>query len=990
MVGGEHRAQVARVGGAQDFQELMRHRVGNILLVASRYDCFILEEDGQLNERMIGEYIELGLWQTPGLTRVGSGAEAIARAMEERRFSLIVASPHLGDMSVVELAKAVRAHGLDIPIVLLAFDGRELQAFLAKSDISLIDRVFLWQGDVRILLAIVHYIEDKWNAPYDSAIAGVPLLLLVEDSVRYYSSFLPIIYTELVRHSQRVLSEGANLSQKFLRMRARPKVLLATTFEEAWDTAQRYRDSLLGLISDVEFPMGGAAREEAGVTLARRVRELEPDVPIVLQSWRRANERLAREVGADFLLKGSQLLLNDLRRCMVEAFGFGDFVFRLPDHREVGRASDLRTLERALHTVPTESIIFHAERNHFSKWLRARADFHIAEKLRPRQVSSYPHPEMVRQDLIRSLSEYRGEQRKAIVADFDRDLFEGSPGFLRMGGGSLGGKARGLAFVRRLLAESGLDRKFAGVRVQVPAALVVGTDVFDQFLDENYLRDFVINSRDDAEIRKRIMAASFPEEARANLRAYLEKVRYPLAVRSSSLLEDSQHQPFSGVYETYMLANSHPDIEVRLDAVLRAIRGVYFSTFAEHAKAYLAATPYRVEEEKMAVILQRMVGAPRHDRFYPDVSGVARSFNFYPVPPAKSEDGIVAVALGLGRMVVGGGNCLRFCPRYPKHLFPLSTVADLLDNSQRDFWALELKEGRLGMDPDQEMREVKFNLSVAERDGALGMLASTYSKENGAVYDSLSRPGVRLVTFAPMLKHGLFPLADLCRDILQAASQALAKPVEIEFAVNLQANLGEPREMGFLQLRPFVATLDGEEAELGEVNREDLVCRSVNVLGHGELNEIRDLVVVDAHRFERAKSSQAAREVAHFNASLVASGTPYVLIGVGRWGSLDPWLGIPVTWDQIAGARVIVEAGFRDFKVTPSQGSHFFQNVTSFQIGYFTVDEQEKGSLVDWAWLASQAAMTETAFVRHLRLERPVRVRMNGRKREGIILKPLA
>ncbi|HTT71595.1 MAG TPA: PEP/pyruvate-binding domain-containing protein [Anaeromyxobacteraceae bacterium] len=986
MAGDELRAHTARVGGAQDFQDLMRHRVGNILLVASRYDCFILEEDGQLNERMIGEYIELGLWQTPGLTRVASGAEAIARALEERRYNLIIASPHLGDMSVIELAREVRARGLDLPVVLLAFDGRELQAFLAKSDLSLIDRVFLWQGDVRILLAIVHYIEDKWNAPYDSGTAGVPLLLLVEDSIRYYSSFLPIIYTELVRHSQRVLSEGANLSQKFLRMRARPKVLLATTFEEAWDIAQRYRDSLLGLISDVEFPVGGAAREDAGVTLARRVRELEPDVPIVLQSWRRANERLAREVGADFLLKGSQLLLNDLRRCMVDAFGFGDFVFRLPDHREVGRASDLRTLERALHTAPTESIIFHAERNHFSKWLRARADFRIAEKLRPRQVQSYPHPEMVRQDLIRSLAEYRGEQRKAIVADFAREAFDGSPGFFRLGGGSLGGKARGLAFVRRLLAESGLDRKFPGVRVQVPAALVVGTDVFDQFLDENYLRDFVINCRDDSEIRTRVMGASFPEEAKKSLRAYLEKVRYPLAVRSSSLLEDSQHQPFSGVYETYMLANGHPDLEIRLDAVLRAIKGVYLSTFTEHAKAYLAATPYRLEEEKMAVILQRMVGSPRGDRFYPDVSGVARSYNFYPRPPARSEDGIVAVALGLGRMVVGGGNCLRFCPRYPKHL--LSSVGDMLEGSQREFWALELKEGRLGMNPDEEMREVKFNLAVAERDGALGMLASTYSKDNGAVYDSLSRPGVRLVTFAPMLKHGLFPLADLCRDVLATASEALNKPVEIEFAVNLRANLGEPREMGFLQLRPFVASLDGEEAEIGEVARDELVCRSNNVLGHGEPEGLKDLLVVEAHRFERAKSRQAAREVAQFNAALVASGTPYVLVGVGRWGSLDPWLGIPVTWDQIAGARVIVEAGFRDFKVTPSQGSHFFQNVTSFQIGYFTVDENEQGAWLDWDWLAAQPSADETEFVRHLRLDRPLRVRMNGRKREGIILKP--
>lgn len=973
---------------AQDFQDLVRRRVGRILLAASRYDCFILEEDGQLDERMIGEYVELGLWQMPGITRVSSGAEALGRADEERRFDLVVASPHLGDMSAVELARALRERGLDLPVVLLAFDGRELREFLARADASLLDGVFLWQGDVRILLAIVHLVEDRWNAPHDAGVAGVPLLLLVEDNVRSYSSFLPIIYTELVRHSQRVLSEGANLSQKFLRMRARPKVLLATSYEDAWALASLYRDSLLGLISDVEFPMGGEVREDAGAALARRVRELEPDVPIVLHSWKRANERLAREVGAAFLLKGSQLLLADLRRHMVEAFGFGDFVFRLPNHAEVGRAADLRGLERALAQVPIESILYHAERNHFSKWLRARADFRIARKLRPRQVSSYPDAESVRRDLVDSIAEYRREQRRAVVADFDGLTWDGSPGFFRLGGGSLGGKARGLAFVRRLLVESGLDDRFPGVRIQVPSALVVATDVFDRFLDENFLRDFVIRCPDDAEIRARVMAAAFPEEARRALRAYLERVRCPLAVRSSSLLEDSQHQPFSGVYETYMLANEHPDVEVRLDAAVRAIQGVYVSTFSQRAKAYLAATPYRLEEEKMAVVLQRVVGARRGDRFYPDLSAVARSWNFYPSPPLRGEDGIVAVALGLGRTVVGGGACLRFCPRYPRHLLQFSTVADVLANSQREFWALELRDGRLGMDPDREMREARFPLAAAERDGALAAVASTYSRENGAVYDGLSRPGVRLVTFAPMLKHGVFPLAEITGAMLDVAAGALARPVEIELAVNLEARPGEPKEVGFLQIRPFVAALGGERVEVAGLARERLLCRSGSVLGHGEILGVRDLVVVDPQRFDRARSAEAARHVAQLNAELVASGRPYALLGVGRWGSLDPWLGIPVTWEQIAGARVVVEAGFRDVRVAPSQGSHFFQNVTSFKIGYFTVEEQDPEAFVDWDWLAAQPAAVDTGLVRHLPLASPVEVRMNGLRREGAILKP--
>jgi CheY-like chemotaxis protein len=987
---GDSRLRSPRSRGqfTQDFQDLMRRRVENILLVASPYDCFILEEDGQINERMIGEFIELGLRHTPGITRVSTGAEALERAAEEHHFNLIITSPHLGDMSAVDLAREVRARGLDIPVVLLAFDGRKLSDFLARNDVSLFDRAFIWQGDVRILLGIVHYIEDKWNAPYDSGVAGVPLVLVVEDSIRYYSSFLPMIYTELVSHSQRLLSQGANLSQKILRMRARPKVLLASTFEEAWGQVLPYRDSLLALIADVEFPMNGKLREDAGAALAQQVRELEPDVSIVLQSSKPSNQALAQAVGAAFLHKDSPLLLHQLRRLMVEDFGFGDFVFRLPDRSQVACAHDLRDLEAGLCSVPIASVVYHAERNHFSKWLRARADFRLAEKLRPRKVDDYPSPEALRRDLIWSTNEYRDEQRMGTVEDFDPGAFDGAPGFFRLGGGSLGGKARGLAFVRRLLADNGLNRRFPGIRVQVPASVVVGTDVFDQFMDENDLRDFAINCQDDELLRARILQARFPAEAQESLRVFIENVRYPLAVRSSSLLEDSQYQPFSGVYETYMLSNSQAETAVRFEILVRAIKAVYASTFSQHAKAYLNATPFRLEEEKMAVILQRIVGAPHRSRFYPDFSGVARSYNFYPTPPLRSEHGIVAVALGLGRSVVEGGNCLRFCPRFPRHLMQFSSVNDMLKNSQREFWALALQGDHPGVDPDREMREVKFDLSTAEQDGTLDLLASTFSPENGAVYDGLSRPGVRLVSFAPMLKHGFFPLADLTHAVMDVGVDGMGGPVEIEFAANLQADLGEPREFGFLQIRPLVLSHHGGSLEVGHFDDADLVCRSSSVLGNGELSHIRDLVVVDLHRFERGRSAEVAQEVAHFNAELVAQGTPYVLIGAGRWGSKDPWLGIPVTWDQIAGARVIVEAGFKDFQVTPSQGSHFFQNVSAFQIGYFTVNEQTGGGSIDWDWLASQPAAGEQNFVRHLRLELPVRVRMDGRRREGVIAKP--
>ncbi|HVO20743.1 MAG TPA: PEP/pyruvate-binding domain-containing protein [Anaeromyxobacter sp.] len=975
---------------ALEFQDLMRQRVEDILLVASPYDAFILEEDGQLNERMLGQFIELGLRHTPGLTHVASGAEAVERAWAERRFNLIITSLHLSDMNAVELARRVHEAGLDVPVVALAFDARRLREFLASHDTSQLERVFLWQGDVGILLGIVQYLEDRWNAPHDSGEAGVPLILVVEDSVRYYSSFLPVIYGELVRHAQRLLTEGANLSQRVLRMRARPKVLLASTFEDAWREVCAYKDSLLALISDVEFPVEGTLREDAGATLARRVKALEPDVPIVLQSSKKENEGLARDLGAAFLLKNSPLLLQDLRRYMLENFGFGDFVFRLDDGSEVARAADLKGLLAALESVPAESVVHHAERNHFSKWLRARADFRVAEKLRPRRVTEYHDGEELRADLIRSIHEYRDEQRAGLVEDFDPATFDGSRGFFRLGGGSLGGKARGLAFVRRILAESGLDRRFPGVRVQVPPSVVVATDVFDQFMEENDLRDFVVHCPDDVVLRERIMAARFPAEPTEALRQLVQRVGYPLAVRSSSLLEDSQYQPFSGVYETYMLANRDAEPGVRLDALIRAIKGVYASTFSRHAKDYLAATPYRLEEEKMAVLIQRIVGAPHGSRFYPEVSGVARSYNFYPTPPLRAEDGIVAVALGLGRTVVGGGKCLRFSPRHPRHLLQFSSVKDMLENSQREFWALDLHGGHLGMDPDQEMREERFPLAAAEEDATLRLTGSTFSPENGAVYDGLARPGVRLVTFAPMLKHGFFPLADLTRAVLEEGEQGMAGPVEIEFAVGLEAPLGEPKEFGFLQIRPLMVARDTRELDLGIYPPDRLLCRSEAVLGNGVLDTLRDLVVVDGERFDRARSAQAAREVAQVNAELVARGVPYVLVGVGRWGSNDPWLGVPVKWDEIAGARVIVEAGFRDMAVEPSQGSHFFQNVTSFQVGYFTVNEQlgAAGGMVDWAWLSAQPALREHALVRHIQLAAPLRVLMDGRKRAGVILKP--
>jgi CheY-like chemotaxis protein len=973
----------------EGFDNLMPFKVQNILLVSSLYDSFILREDGRLNELLIDESLELNLQQIPGITHVSSCAEALELARSQPRFNLIVTNLAVGETTAAQLASDVKRAGLDVPVVVLAYDYREVKNFISRNPVTDIERIFLWQGNARILIAIVKYIEDKRNVLHDTRAMGVPVLLVVEDNIRYYSSFLPVIYTELIKQSRRVIQEGINVAHKLVRMQARPKILLSSNFEDAAQLVQEYRDYLIGLVSDVEFPWEGKLSPETGFELARLMKAMVPDVPVVLQTSRTEFRPRALAAGYSFLRKRSPTLLKDLRRILTEQFGFGDFVFRLPDMMEVGRAKDLNQLEEQLQTVPPESLTYHAQSNHFSHWLMARTEFALAAKLRPRKVSDFTGPEHLRRDLIESIIDYRREQSELLIGDFNADTFKPSEtGFLRIGAGSLGGKARGLAFVRHLLRKNRITRRFPGIRIAVPPALVLATDAFDQFMVENNLLDFALQCENDAEILEKFLAASLSTPLQQNLKVFLAEVTYPLAVRSSSLLEDSQYQPFTGVYETFMLGNQSADSDMRLAELVDAIKRVYASTFSRHAKAYVRATPYRLEEEKMAVIVQQLVGTVHGQRFYPDFSGVVRSHNFYPVPPMMFADGIAAVALGLGRAVVDGGKCLIFCPRYPQNLLQFSSVDDMLANSQTEFWALELdgvSEGRPG-----HLHELRFGLEAAEADGTLPAVASTYSVDNQAVYDGVSRAGARIVSFAPVLKHGMFPLAAILEMLVKAGEDALGIPVEIEFAVRLPQRSGESADFGFLQIRPLTLSRDHQDLSLDHVEPSQLLCQSSKVLGNGRIENLNDVVVVDSQRFERSRSQEVAKAVAHFNSLLSAENRPYLLIGVGRWGSNDPWLGIPVEWDEISGARVIVEAGFHDFRVTPSQGSHFFQNLTAFQIGYFTVNPDAGEGSVDWEWLNDQPSVDEDGCVRHLHFDTPMRVVMNSRQSQGIIFKPQA
>lgn len=973
----------------QGFQNLMRRRIRDVLIVSSLYDLYLFEEDGRLYELIRNEYQGLHLSHSPELTRVSSGREALALAKEEKRFDLIITTLHIEDMPALRFAKTVREAGLEIPIVLLAYDNRELKDLITHHDTSVFDKIFIWQGDFRLIIGIIKHLEDRLNVDHDTRIVGVQSVILIEDNVRYYSSFLPIIYTEILNQSQRLISEGINLSHKFLRMRARPKILLCTTYEEAWDYFQKYEECILGVISDVDFMRNGQSDPHAGLEFARNVKARHQDIPILLQSTTQEHELEAKELGCSYLLKDSPLLLQELRQFMIQYFSFGDFIFRTQDGQEVGRAWDLQTLEEQLRFVPEESIRYHAERNHFSKWLKARTEFWLAHQLRPRKVSDYASVEALREDLISWLREYRRIRQRGIITDFKKDTFVPTSSFARIGGGSLGGKARGLGFVNILINNYDVRNRFEGIEIRVPPAVVLGTDVFDQFLEENKLRSFALNSDDDSEITRRFLETKkFPEEILGELAAFLDLIHEPLAVRSSSLLEDSQYHPFAGVYETYMIPNNHPNPFIRLSELISAVKRVYASTFYQSAKDYIKVTSYRLEEEKMAVIVQKMVGSQYENRYYPDFSGVAKSYNFYPIAPQKASDGIVSAALGLGKTVVDGGNTVRFCPRYPNHLLQFFSPEESLKTNQNEFFALETNGQVMDYTETYDVLLKKYTLSVAEQDGTLSYVGSTYSPENDSVSEGLSRKGIRLVTFAPILRNKMFPLPQILDLLLDMGEWGMGTPVEIEFAVTMTSNKGEPKEFGLLQMRPLVLSRESEELNVEDVDPAQLICQSHQVLGNGVIRDIYDIVFVDIHRFDRSQTGEIAKEITLLNEKLIDEHRPYLLVGLGRWGTLDPWLGIPVKWDQISGAKAIVEAGFKDLDVSPSQGSHFFQNITSFMVGYFTIHSKVKAGFLDWDWLMRQPPTETLKFTRLVRCKKPIVVKMNGHQNKGIILKP--
>lgn len=973
----------------QGFQNLMRLRIRDILLVSSLYDLYVFEEDGRLYELIRSQYEKLNLTHAPELSRVSSGSEAIEVVKEEKRFDLVLTTLHIEDMRPAAFAKQLKEEGLDIPVVLLAFDNKELSDMLLHNEAAYFDQIFIWQGDFRLLLAIIKYLEDRMNVDHDTHLVGVQSILFIEDNIRFYSSFLPVLYLEVMRHSQRLISEGINLTHKKLRQRARPKILLCKTYEEALEYYEKYEDTILGILSDIDFPRQGEPDPDAGVKLVEYVKKRRKDIPIVLFSTVKANAKKAKSVNASFIYKGSPTLTDELRQYMVESLNFGDFVFRTPGGAEVERAHDLLSLEKKLHTIPDDSMKYHAERNHFSNWLKARTEFWLAHQLRPRKVTDFQSIADMREDLISSLRDYRKLRQRGIVTVFHKDSFDPFSSISRIGGGSLGGKARGLSFVNILINNYNLQNSTEGVRIYIPPAIVIGTDIFDQFMAANDLRDFALQATDDEVIVQAFLEASkFPEEVFGELAAFLEMVDAPLAVRSSSLLEDSHNHPFAGVYKTYMIPNSHPDSMVRLMELVKAVKRVYASTYFQSAKDYIKATSYKLEDEKMAVIVQKIIGSDHDGRYYPTFSGVARSYNFYPIPPQKYSDGIVFLALGLGKMVVEGGPCVRFYPKDPQHIDQFFSVKNTLRYSQSEFFALDLNGAAPPKSEHEDYFVQSYSLKEAEDDGTLRYAGSTFLPESDTIVEGIARDGYRVVTFAPILNGDLFPLSGILELLLDMGSWGMGTPVEIEFAVNLAEDKKHLNEFALLQMRPMVLNRELEVLNIGEYQAEDLICFTRQVMGNGVIEDIHDIVMVDREKYDRGKSNQVAQEIQHFNQRLLKEGRRYVLIGVGRWGSLDPWLGIPVNWSHISNARAIVEADFKDFTVLPSQGSHFFQNLNSFLVGYFTIRSNPKESFVDWDWLLRQDAIEEEMYTKLLRFEQPVVVKMSGHQNMGMILKP--
>ena len=968
------------------FANLMNKRIYNVLLIATKYDAFMLEDDGRVDEQIFNEYTSLSLRYPPRFTQVTTEEEALAE-LKDRNFELIICMPNMDNRDIFAAATEIKIHYPNIPIVVLTPFSKEVSKRIANEDLSAIDYVFSWLGNAELLLAIIKLIEDKMNAPDDTASVGVQIILLVEDSVRFYSSALPHLYKFVLEQSQMFAKEALNDHQRTLRMRGRPKIKLARTYEEAVRIFNQYRDNMLGIISDMSFMHDGVKDPYAGYKFGQYVRKTGLIIPFVLESSEASNQVYAKELGASFIDKNSKSYPQDLRKKIMQRFGFGDFVILNPQTKEeIMRIKDLKDLQKKVFQIPDDSLVYHLSRNHFSRFFYSRAMFPPAEVLKRVDVSDYKDMDEARKLIFDLIVQYRRMKNSGVVAVYQKERFDEYSNFARIGDGSLGGKGRGLAFIGAMVKRYP-KLEHDHFAVTIPKTVVICTDIFDEFMETNELYPVVLSEVDDETILKYFLRASLPARLIEDLMAFFDVVKSPIAVRSSSLLEDSHYQPFAGIYSTYMV----PKLEDKYDMLRTlsdAIKAVYASVFYRDSKAYMTATSNLIDQEKMAIVLQEVVGNRYNDRFYPTISGVARSLNFYPIGNEKAEDGIANIALGLGKYIVDGGQTLRFSPRHPHNILQMSTMDFALRETQTRFYALDLKNLADQFSVDDSFNLLRLNLKDADADGSLKFIVSTYDPYDQVIRDGYYPGGRKILSFVNVLQHEVFPLADTLDQILHVGEDEMGRPIEIEFAVNI-----DPQNPGFatfylLQVRPIVDNKEVMEEDLTLVEQEDTILTSTSVLGHGIVTDVQDIIYVKTGAFCSSNNQSIAYDIEKMNRQFTGEEKNYVLVGPGRWGSSDSWLGIPVKWPHISNARVIVECGLENYRVDPSQGTHFFQNLTSFGVGYFTINPFKGDGWFDEGYLNSLPAVEETEYLRHVRFDKPVVIKMDGKKSLGVVLKP--
>ncbi len=970
------------------FSQLMKNRINKVLLLCSNYDAFMLEEDGRIDEQIFNEYVSLNLRYPPRFIQTSSSAEAY-EILKEGQIDLIINMLSVLDRDPFELTKEIKKRYPGIPIVVLTPFSREVSFKLEKEDLSAVDHVFCWLGNADLLLAIIKLIEDKMNVEYDVKTVGVQVIILVEDSIRFYSSYLPVIYKIIFNQSKEFMQEGLNEHQKMLRMRGRPKILLANTYEQALKYYIKYKANVLGIISDISYKKGGVLFKEAGIQLTCKVKGDDHLMPILLQSSDEEKEAIARELKVGFINKNSKTLTQELKQFIIKHFAFGDFIFQDPETlEEINRATDLQNLQQKLFEIPDASLEYHIRRNHFSKWLNARALFSIAQLFKQLTTEDFEDLDEIRRFLYDTIANFRRTKGRGIIAEYNRDRFDEYLIFTRIGDGGLGGKARGLAFVDSLLKKHRLLEKYPDTIITIPRTVVLSTDVFDDYMEDNNLHYIAMSDRPDEEILHAFVSARLPFRIHEDLLAFINVVRNPIAIRSSSLLEDSHYQPFAGIYNTFMIPKVENNERLMIETLSHAIKCVYASVFYKNSKAYMEATRNVIDQEKMAIVLQEVTGKQYGSRFYPSVSGVARSINFYPIPPEKSSEGIADIALGLGKYIVDGGLTLRFSPAHPDRIIQLSTPQNALRETQKLFLALDLKEGSFKPSTDDGINLLKLPVTEAEQDGNLRFAGSTYDPQNNTLREGTYHKGKKVITFANILKHKQFPLAEILQELLDKGSRAMSKPIEIEFAVNLDVPKGQPRIFSFLQIRPIVEHKDASKINLDDIDKKDIILMSDMALGNGEIRGMADLIYVKPETFNAANTREIALRIEAFNQEFLNKRLNYILIGPGRWGSTDPWLGIPVKWPQISAARLIVESGLENYRIDPSQGTHFFQNLTSFHVGYFTINDFINEGYYDLEYLNSLPVVYEDEYLRHVRFGKEAVIRIDGRKSKGVLFKP--